>query len=393
METTLRNNIQTKYKLFRLGLFLLFLNSMYPWPMWFWKIPYVPIFACLSAIPIILNKKYYFANNRGKHAYLFVFVLFLLWSFRSLSFFGIVGQIISIVPIICVLSLKTQYMVDIIRFITKWFALLLGVSLFVYILYMVGVPLPHQDYNFGEYYTHDNYYFFVTFSLSYRFSSIFLEPGHLTMGLAPLLFINRYNLKDKYVLVLFISQLFSLSLAGIVIMFVGLLMQAFLSKNIMTGVAKLLLVVSIIFIAGYGLVKLTGMDDLIQVAIVDRVISGEDAMDKRTDSFTESQFNRLVQSDDIWMGKPELADKVEGAGYKVYLLIYGLIGCLLTAILYFIPVLANKKLDVLFFYLLLMMLFVQDSYPAWSCALICSIAGSVYLSETSVINRKKVVYG
>ena len=126
---------------------------------------------------------------------------------------------------------------DILKFITNGMAILVGVSLLFYILFLFGVQLPYttlRDSKLG--YGGLNYYAFITSDqlLEYfRFKSIFAEPGHLTMGLIPLLYVNRLNLRNKSVLVIFIAELFTLSLAGYITLITSVVIYSFhRSKNI-----------------------------------------------------------------------------------------------------------------------------------------------------------------
>ena len=93
----------------------------------------------------------------------------------------------------------------------------------------ISLPFTYVD-NSDLGYTGNNYYLFVVdHDIVYfpRFRSIFAEPGHLTMGIIPLLFANRFNLKNKFVVILLLIEIFTFSLAGFVLIFVSLLLLLF----------------------------------------------------------------------------------------------------------------------------------------------------------------------
>ena len=382
----------TIYRLYRLGIFLLFINSMYPWPMWSWKVPVFPIISFLLTIPIFSKRELFSSSSKSVPILIGACIVYFVWTFRYLTFFGIIGQFFIVVPTISVITLKNQYKTDLIEFVTKWFAILLSVSLLFFLLKQIGVGLPnniitHPGYDCFYY----NYYFFVEREFSIRFNSIFLEPGHLTMGLAPLLFINKYNLRNKYVLILFIAQLFSLSLAGIIVMAAGLIFQVFTSKSFISGLSRLFIIAGFIFLVGYGLSNLFPDDNIVQTFVINRIERGSDSMDDRSDESTSYMYKMLLKSDDVFLGKPELRGQLVGAGYKNFILLNGFFGCFLVLIFYFIPVLMYNKRIVFLFYILLIMLFAQDAYPDWFCVLFCSIAGSEYLYSYQETHNHKAI--
>ena len=83
--------------------------------------------------------------------------------------------------------------------------------------------------------------------LDYRFHSIFLEPGHLGCIIAFFVMANQYNFKNRYVLIMSIVLLFTLSLAGYVLFYIGFLVY-FINKSKDTGKFRRIVAVGVVFI-------------------------------------------------------------------------------------------------------------------------------------------------
>lgn len=246
------------YIYYKISLFVYFINSMHPW--FLLKIPAVWISLIFFAISMIAYNKNYFYKNIRKGS-VFCFFLMFMWIKKDGNFFGITEGLLNAVVFGTILNLKEELMIDCLKFITKWLALIVLVSGVFYILFLLGVNLPHTTLSLSENARKDgleNYYFFVfayeMFGMT-RFYSIFLEPGYLTLGVAPLLFIYKYDVKNKYILLLLLSQLLSFSLAGLILLFWGFFYCTLCGKEkgklkkIMGGILVLLLG----FIALYNL--------------------------------------------------------------------------------------------------------------------------------------------
>ena len=101
-------------------------------------------------------------------------------------------------------------------------------------MYLVGIPLPHYYSDTSDYYSHEVYYLFIVGAnnileeLLPRFCGMFLEPGHIGSTCCLLLFINRFNFRDKSNYIYLLSIIFSLSLAAYCLLFIGLCLHFFL---------------------------------------------------------------------------------------------------------------------------------------------------------------------
>lgn len=212
MKSSIYKNI------FYITMLFLFIHSMYPWFTFEYENAYLSLGALGITAFVGLRTKI-FQRNKSSIIVSLLFLFLYLWLSKHSNIFGSLELVIQWLILCYIVSLQYEYKIQLIDFITKWFAILMSISLVAYILFLSGVPFPGTIVEYQQYFM-DNHYFFLQKEM-FRFQSVFLEPGHMTMGLAPLLFINKYNLKNRYVLILFIAQMLSLSLAGYMMMIIG----------------------------------------------------------------------------------------------------------------------------------------------------------------------------
>lgn len=373
--------LMTNYKIYRFWTFILFISSMYSWFTFtistsFITIPSLFIFyKCYKSDPNIFNAKI-------NKIFAFISLLFFLNLCRNVNIFGVINYIIIWVCLLGYMSLNTKYKYDIIKYITEKFAILLAISLVVYILYAFGVPLPHTSLSYGIRYEFNNYYFFLQRDNVMRFHSIFLEPGHMTMGLAPLLFINNYNLKNKYVAILFISQLLSLSLAGYIVLVIGYLLSLFINSDYSRKIQSIVLIISS-FVAFLIVCTMVWKDFSFQEAILNRLIFEDGTLSgyNRTGEAFDYFYDHIMSTDDKWFGVSwKESDFDHGvAGYKRFVVTSGLVGLILSLLLYLMPIFITFKKDSVFLVIILLLLLFQNAYPDWWCLLIILCCGINYM--------------
>ena len=141
---------------------------------------------------------------------------------------------------------------------TTWFSKIMGAmlipSLLAFFLYLVNIPLPNGNTQFGDnFYTFSNYYFFLIddgqlFSFFPRFQSVFPEPLYLGSTCALLLMTQRGKWKKWYNIVMLVALLFSFSLSAYVyitaIVFLNLWIKR--KKIVAKAIAVVLLIGSVI---------------------------------------------------------------------------------------------------------------------------------------------------
>ena len=363
---------------------MLFIISMYPWFIWSVSLVYICALGSLvSLIFYLLNKGRFTLKRKSIPINLLLILSFLIYS-KSFSLFGTIEQIFVFINIFFLLNLKDNLKIKIFDFITNGMAILLSISLFFYIIHLLGVPLPSSNILSSKLgYTSTNYYFFLTdlnFVEFNRFKSIFAEPGHLTMGLIPLLYVNRFNLKNKAVLTLLIAQLFTLSLAGFLAIIFALIVYSF-SRSVNTFYPRIILGILVV-LSGFFVSRLSD-DNLIYLAIVSRLTFNEStgtiAGYDRTDANTDENFDRFIRSPDLFLGlgneRTDTTVSEGSAGYKVFLIRFGLIATLFIFAFYLSFFLNYPKYEIFGFFLLVMVLLSQNAYPFWFCIVFSFILG------------------
>lgn len=370
------------YRGYMLFVFLLFLDSMYPWYMWGNSLTLITslLTAFFSIILFVFERKK-FILTREKIGLFFCITSMYIW---HLVVQGGLGLFLHYVSWIILLFIKDEYKYNILSFITKWFAILLLVSLIFYIAFLLGfsVTPSYIEYQLGRYPTLNYYLFTLPINQIdfFRFKSIFMEPGHLTMGLVPLIMANRFDLKNKYVLILFIAEIFTFSLAGYITMFIGYLLINFSIQYMKYLIMSATFVVISIFV-----LERTGFSEMLDKFLWSRLEyqNGDIAGNNRTTEEFDMVYDSVLNSTYKWTGRDDVDFMAFGgnSGYKKYIVMEGLIGLFLTLITFVYQFLVCRKYLVGVFSLILLLLLYQNAYPFWFAVM------SMYILGTSNLRR------
>lgn len=276
-------------------------------------------------------------------------------------------------PALILVVLPKQYKVDLLRYITKWYAILMMCSIVLFLLTLrgqlsppLGVFLAPNDfyepfYNFGLYLK-----YYSRFTDIPRFNAFFLEPGHQAIVSFFILMANRMDFKKNiYTITISIAILLSLSLAGYVLCAIAWICLRL--KNI-RGIIQIM-AAFVLFMTGIQLWN--GGDNIINETIVSRLSFDEEKGISGNNRFFESTdylYDVMVRDGDLMTGMHGKADEedIAGAGYKIYLLHFGLLGALLV-LAYYIS-LIPKNVDrqyALTFLFVIFLCFLQRAYPDW----------------------------
>lgn len=351
--------------LYSIGLLIFFMFSMNAWFAFLDLnyMVYIPFFMCLCVVPF---KGLFYINVRKIIlSAIYVFTLFYLD----------LGGFISLTAVFLYIFLntKTQYIVY--QKITKYLAILLFISLSLHLILQIFDVHPFlPPYVTETYGIYDNYLLYLRHHGGYaeRYNAFFNEPGHLGMIMAFLVYVNDYNWKDKCTLIFLLNLLFSLSLAGYVLFFIGLIIHLYDTKRKMLGQFML----SIVFLCfmGYVATIYNNGKNIINETIIERLAYDEDSGirgNNRTEKITDEYFDSLTLSEAfIGLKNPELMESlgISGAGYKIFVIQYGILGLLLIFCLYYDIYRFNKleyKLVLLGYFLVLALAFLQRAYPLW----------------------------
>lgn len=371
--------------LYRIFLLFLFIMSIHPWFLWGMATQYITVIGALYSIILLTKGKILCLEKRMASSIIAFFFLY-IWMAKYFNVFGYIESIANWIILVGIIALKEQYKISLFQFITKWFSLLLLVSLLFYFFYIVGVALPHTSMTAGLYDTSiSNYYAFVVIDGSYRFQSIFREPGYLTMGVAPLLFLNKYDFKNKYVLIMFIAQLFSFSLAGYLIMVVGYIFIVVFS-NITNKIRRITIPLLVFSGFMYATIEIFG-ENLFQDLILSRLEleNGMISGNNRSSDYLDFRFEQTLKSSDIFFTGSEynrdLSEKGV-AGFKLYFVMYGLFGIIILCWAYLKTFFSstNTRTNISYgFLVIIFLLLYQNAYPTMWAVLIALITTPVVL--------------
>lgn len=368
----------------------LFIHSMYPWFTFEYKNAYLSLGA-LGITAFVGFQTKIFQRNKSSIIVSILFLCLYLWLSKYSNIFGSLELIIQWLILCYIVSLKYEYKIQLIEFITKWFAILMSISLGAYILFLSGVSFPGTIVEYQQYFM-DNHYFFLQKEL-FRFQSVFLEPGHMTMGLAPLLFINKYNLKNRYVLILFIAQMLSLSLAGYMMMMIGYSVLFLFDKQ--SKKSKLISVLlSVILISSVAIFMQNSFENNVFNDLIFRRMqfdNGHFVGDNRSSVYLDRQFEDVVSSSDILTGhyfNSEMSEKGV-AGYKKFIVQFGLIGCVLLILSFFSThklLIYKFRRNAFLLVIMILLLLLQNAYPTWWCIVIATICGTTFMQNKEISN-------
>lgn len=329
---------------------------------------------CISFLPI--QFKY-----DGRTGIIFISMLaIMLWTlYNETAMMGFV-MLCMYLPVFYLLPLPRDYQDDLLRFVTKWIAILLIPSLLIYwLLFFVNLP-SFGTFVHPSYVPFINYLFYISTTwdsgMLTRFNSFFLEPGHLAMVCVFLMMANQFDFKKHpWLWVLLIAVVFSFSLAGYILTFIGFALMKV--NTLRKAIALLVALVGFIF----AVQTYSGGDNAVNQLILERLEFDESKGIKGNNRFfnnTDYEYDKALKSGDYWIGVSKKANMklIGGAGYKIYILKHGLVGVFLVLIFYvaLIPPHPNWHYTISFF-ILVVLCFVQNAYPGWYAWLLPYILG------------------
>lgn len=311
---------------------------------------YAMSFICFATYVVMNFRKVERFTGFAAMSSLLFFIIYLyeriaLGNVKVLSLFGMMTSILGGVLIIQG-SLKEKRSVY--NAFQYTIAIMLGVALIFWILYLIGFPLPHYSDNSDPFYKYEMYPFFNIVvgtnevEILPRFAGPFLEPGHNATICVFLLYINGFRLKDPVNIVLLLSVLFSLSLAGY-----GLLIGAVLLYMLYKRKYVSMLLMTAVFLGiGIGSAYYLRGENPVYVIVFSRLEMNENGDDivgnNRTSMVFDLNYAKFLKSDKIWtgMGKRAFGSKEDGsdnvtigsAGVKRYIFIRGYVGLALILI-------------------------------------------------------------
>lgn len=378
--------------------FLFFLQSMKAWFLWDIQGGYLSLMCLIVAfVAQKIKRTIQFKFDNKFFPLLIIGCLATIIAENEKTFVVCVAKVLLVINVLVIYYLDYKTQKELFHFIINGFIFILIPSIALYYAYLFGYDLfnggiIHND-NLG--YTFTNHYFFLSGHYGIRFQSIFCEPGHLAMIVSLLLFGTGYDYKDWKVWFLTFIILASLSLAGYVIMFLGIIFSRFAKGKInLSKILKSSIGVLTILILIWGGFALLGKTEILNELILSRIVFDEDRGTIAGDNRVSWQVDQYIESmsiEEMLFGGVNLNYNYElqGTGIKMYMIQYGIVSIVLIFLFY--ALLLKKKFSKIgaFALLLFSLSFIQRCYAIWFCQMV------MYALIISInwFNKKSIVNG
>lgn len=375
--------------LYKITVLLYLMLSSYIW--FFFTLPRnsIPVIVSIIMGVCLMTGKIKFNFSFQVIAFLGVLFLYSIYSTYIVNLSYGMLNFMYYLPALLIFVVDRDFQLETLKFVTKWFSIFLGIGLVMFIINIV-VPLPHTEFSipdhsfYGEF---DNFFFFLhnrgelqatANSIISRFCGPFLEPGHMALVCTLLLFANRYKMKEQPLLwILVAATILSFSLAGYVIMAVSLMLLKIRNLVSMITIVSAFLGVWIFFGSIYN-----DGDNVVNNLILSRLEMDESkgiAGNNRTSTRTDYFYRQVIKENRHWYGVrtwDKYAYKIEGSGYKIFILHNGVIGIAFIFLLYLLLIApkSNRRYAISFLFLMVIV-FIQRSYPFWYSWLFSYVAG------------------
>ena len=168
---------------------------------WLMSIPRQPLYVLVSVVALIKMVQKGACLSKGRKGFILVWFIYCMMPILVVrgSLFFAFYYILLFFVMSSVVMLTVDEMKYLLKVITNCFVVILVISFFGWILYLVGFPLSYTGPHYHEdnFHIYDDYFFFTVGSSSTsenaRFSSIFLEPGQMATPCAFLFHLNTRN--------------------------------------------------------------------------------------------------------------------------------------------------------------------------------------------------------
>lgn len=378
--------------IFKILNFTWLMSSTYMWLTTY--LPLLPVIFLINVLMIIclglMPIKIEITKATGR--ILLAIILLVIWETKCTGFVMGIFLFLSYMPVIYLIMLPYEYLRDILRCTTKWYAILLIPGLIIYGVTMF-ITLP----SFGRF-VHPvyepflNYIFYLKTTFDHgtfiRFNAFFLEPGHQALFSSFILMANRFKFKEnKWLLVPLTGVIFSFSLAGYLLTATGfVLLYINTIGKALTAIALGALLVTVAL-------NFSGGDNALNELIVSRMEYDEEKGIKGNNRFTNDTdfvYKQAVRKGTAWYGVRDNTNMnlIAGAGFKIYVINYGFIGVLLVLFFYLSVIPSHPAIKyTLSFLIVLSLCFIQRAYPAWYSWLFCYVTG-IYIAKADKDNNE-----
>ncbi len=235
------------------------------------------------------------------------------------------------------------------------FYLLIPAIILHIILLIVNIPsisiISHPS---SDNYVYFNYLFLIKNHIIYnnRFCGFCLEPGNMAALCCFMLYIDNFDLKNRKNFILILAVLLSLSLAGYILLILGYMFSHV--TNIKSIIKKVIQILIIILAFYYISTTYNDGKNIINETIIERLTPDKEkgiAGNNRVTKVVDDYYEEFVKSNYLLLGygneKFEKIRKQElywiAAGYKPFIMQYGLLRLIGVIAFYFIIAFNSKN--------------------------------------------------
>lgn len=397
----------SKIILSRISLYLasfIMICSMKPW--FVWNSPtilYILLFLFIF-IRFLLNQKF-----NKKYSFLLI-LTFVLYTVIDIPHIVDIKRLIEyifrhIIGTSLIILLLYEERINLLKVFVNIYTWILAVSIIIYIITFLGVPIysyqvpindPYYSWGFR------NCIFLILPMTSlpfYRFQSIFLEPGHVGMISALVLYVIRYDIKSWQGFILLLSSLLSMSLAAYVLLLLGMAIYRFSFRNLFRNVVLLLM----LLVTGTIISKHFPDSFFSQTLLIrleydkDRGVKGNNRTSEDFDYYYE---NRFYNTKNVLLGiGSDISKVVSGNGgnssYKVFIVQYGILGFIILSLFFITIAFYSKSSFIRGLFVLYAASFWQRPYALWEVELFLYISIALLIERNSELDLfgEPVSYG
>ncbi|MBQ0165153.1 MAG: hypothetical protein KBS75_08155 [Bacteroidales bacterium] len=362
------------------GMLIAYLGSLHPWFMWpLGELYVVPAAAFLTVSYLLSNSlrhSFYCREGAGRAVILAILCTTFLMVVNQANIKALMQLPFVWMIFFCMLRIENEVLQRLATVIAKIMGIILGVSFFTYILYLFGFPFPSRPAVFGDQlYSYDNYYFFmvddhVLITILPRFSSIFLEPGHVGTATTLLLMTQLGRWKKWYNIILIVITVVTFSLAAYANLIALIFLNTWIQRKHILGKV----IAAIVFLATVVGISMNYNDgnNIINQLILLRLevddTTGDIAGNNRVTANFEEEFNSYMASSDILFGRDmsKVGDDTGNSGYRVFLYENGLVCTFLVLLFYIFALSGYKDWRALTCSIILsFLIFIVRGYPLW----------------------------
>lgn len=352
---------------------------------WLMSIPRQPLYILVSVLALIKMVQKGASFSKGRIGFILVWFIYCMMSIFVIrgNIFLALYYILLFFTMSSVVMLTVDEMKYLLKVITNCFVVILVISIFGWVLYLIGFPLPYTGpiYHSNGYHIYYDYYFFTTqanLGGNYeRFSSVFLEPGQMATPCAFLFHLNTRN--DRIFrfrnLIMLVAIIMSLSLIAYGLLLFSIVANLLTRSNSRYKVPTM--VVTLSLLGGLFWYFSTNEDTAIYARIISRLEYDEESNTisgyNRTGDNFEIHYANLMQSSDKYFGaRDQLTEgnnwTVQASGYKKFIVNHGIVGLAIVLLLMLMLFWNNRSMASLVYVLIVVVAFlVRDllTSPLW----------------------------